>query len=141
MNRRCRIASQCLLSIVLPLFILYHTPLYSQMPGWLTIKAPDGTVFYLDQAMKLYPAVDPEKGYKTISKESLGFCFTEADELIHLHRKSDALRIFKAVRYLSSLDPSISITGANATAKINLMARKEKDRFALYDRDSAIFAG
>ena len=108
------------------------------MPGWLTVRDRDGTVFFLDPAMKLHPANDPDKKYKTVAKENLGFLFAEADELMRIHRKADALRIYKSVRYLASLDSAISITGGKATEKIRAVASREKDRFPAYDLDSAI---
>jgi hypothetical protein len=88
--------------------------------------------------MKLHPAQDPDSSYKTVSKERLGYLSAEAEELVRLHRKTEALRIYKSVRYLASLDPSIGITGGEATSKIRAMANREKDRFTQYDLETAV---
>lgn len=108
------------------------------MPGWLTVRDRDGAVFFLDSAMKLHPAGDPAPGYRIIEKENFVFLFSEADELMRLHRTADALRIWKSVRYLSSLDPSVSLSGAQATSKIRSVALREKDRFDALELDTAL---
>ena len=126
-----------LLSIQHSEFNIHHSA-HAQLPGWLTVHDRDGTVFFLDSAMKLHPAEDPAKGYRTVEKGSFVFLFSEADELMRLRRAGDALRIWKSVRYLSSLDPSISVSGAQATAKIRALAVREKDRFDALDLDTAL---
>ena len=62
-------------------FKIHHCA-QAQLPGWLTVKDHDGTVFYLDAAMKLHPAKDPDAGYRVVRKENIGFLFAEAEELV-----------------------------------------------------------
>jgi hypothetical protein len=124
---------------VLAILLLFSAQFLSaQMPGWRTVKDRDGNVFFLDQNLKIHIAADPATFYRIISRNSLEYSFSEAQELLRLHRKSEALYIYKSLRYLSSLDSSLSISGGKATAKINEMSHKEKDRFAAIDRECAV---
>ncbi|MGL4368904.1 MAG: hypothetical protein ACRCUT_04425 [Spirochaetota bacterium] len=111
--------------------------LYAQMPGWFTVRDRDGNVFYMDKNLKIHPSGEPDFSIGPVSKSGIEFCLAQADELLRVHRKADALRLLKSVRYLADLEKNIPESGARASRAITSLAGKEKDRYSALSHAAA----
>jgi hypothetical protein len=138
------------------------------MPGWATIKDPDGNRYFVDENFKLHmpgdeeprntPAQKHEFEYyltediesaqkpltgieargKPVSIDGLEYYLAQGEELIKQHRPAQGLYFLKGVRLLSDTDPRASSAGMKASKMINEYIRKEKERYPIVDHQSAL---